>query len=374
VKTRSTLAALARASLAPGVLALAALGAAACGRHEAPAAPEPEPVRARVAVAERVTAGHRADFAGTVEAERSAAVSTRVMATVTAVHVELGDTVRAGQPLVSIDPTAAEGQVAQARGALAQADAARTLARRNLERYEALAASNAASQLELDLARTQLEQAEGAVGQSRGAVAAAQSVASESRVVAPFAGRVAARLVEVGDLAAPGRPLVRIESGTGRRLVVPVPETIAQAAGLEPGDPLPVTLDARPALGELAGRVAEVSPGPDPVTHAYTVKVDLPAVAGSGVEVAAGAAGRAHLAVGSRAAVRVPRAALVESGGLTLVVVRDAQGRAQSRVVTVGESAADGRVEILSGLAGGETVGLGLAVAPAAGARFEVLP
>ncbi len=363
-------------------LALTTLALAACGgsRSSAPAA-EPPAISARVAVAERVATDRRTELAGTVAAERSTAVSSRVMAMVTAIHVQMGDEVRAGQTLISIDPSAAEGQVAQARGALAQADAALALARRNHERFSALAATQSASELEVDLARMQFDQASGAVEQARGAVAAAQSVARESRVVAPFAGRVAARLVEVGDLAAPGRPLAMIESLTGRRLVVAVPETVAQTAALKPGDAIAVTLDARPALGELAGRVAEVSPGPDPVTHAYTVKIDLPlapdaALAGgdAGGQIAAGSAGRAHLSAGQRDAVRVPRQALIESGGLTLVVVRDEQGRAQSRVVTLGDAAVDGRVEILSGLAGGETVALGLGVAPAAGARLEVLP
>lgn len=354
-------------------LSLAALALAACGgSHSAAPAAEPPAVSARVAVAERIAADRRTELAGTVAAEKSTAVSSRVMAMVTAVHVQMGDEVRAGQPLLSIDPSAAEGQVAQASGALAQAEAALTLARRNHERFQALAATRSASELEVDLARMQFEQAQGAVEQARGAVAAARSVARESRVVAPFSGRVSARLVEVGDLAAPGRPLAMIESREGRRLVVAVPETVAQAAALKPGDPLAVTLDAQPALGEIAGRVAEVSPGPDPVTHAYTVKIDLPLAAET--PVAAGAAGRAYLPVGRRDAVRVPREALIESGGLTLVVVRDEEGRAQSRVVTLGDTAADGRVEILSGLAGGETLALGLAVAPTAGARLEVQP
>jgi RND family efflux transporter MFP subunit len=346
------------------------LALAACGGHESEA-PDPEPpaITARVAVAERLAAGRRAELAGTVAAEKSTAVSSRVMAMVTAVHVEMGDEVRGGQVLISIDPSAAEGQAAQARGALAQAEAALTLARRNHERFTALAATKSASELEVDVARTQYEQARGAVDAARGAVAAAQSVAGESRVVAPFAGRVSARLVEVGDLAAPGRPLVTIDSREGRRLVIAVPETIAQAAGLKPGDPVAIALDAQPALGEIAGRVAEISPGPDPATHAFTVKIDLPVT-----DVAAGAAGRAYLPIGTSDAVRVPREALIENGGLSLVVVRDEQGRAQSRVVTVGGTAADGRIEILSGLAGGETVALGLAAAPAAGARLEVRP
>jgi RND family efflux transporter MFP subunit len=348
------------------LLAAAAIAASACGRHETPEAGEAAHVLARFAQAERVAQADRTGLTGTVAADQTAAVSSRVMATVTAVHVRLGDAVRAGQELVTIDPATTQGQVAQARGALAQAQAALTLAQRNFERFQALAKTQAASDLELDLARMQYEQAQGAVQQAQGAVDAAASVARESRVVAPFAGRVAQRLVEVGDLAAPGRPLVMIESQVGRRLVVSVPEGLATAAALKIGDAVPVSLDARSDLGEIRGIVAEVSPGPDPVSHAFTVKIDL-----AGVDVGAGAAGRVWLPVGQRQAVVVPREALVVSGGLTLVVVRDPEGRAQSRVVTLGADRADGRVEVLSGLAGDETLAVGLPSAPPAGTILE---
>ena len=68
---------------------------------------------------------------------------------------------------------------------------------------------------------------------------------------------------------------------------------------------------------------------------------------------------------------RGPRQALVESGGLTLVVVRNEAGQAETRVVTVGADLGGDAIEILSGLAGGESIAVGLAVAPPAGARLE---
>jgi len=345
------------------LLALATF--AACGGEHVALDTTSTPIAAKFSQAELIAVARRTELAGNVTAARQTAVSSRVMATVTAVHVELGDVVRRGQLLVSIDPTTAQGQLGQAQGALAQARAALALTERNYERFQALAASGSASELELDMARMQFEQARGAVEQGEGAVAAAGSVAKESKVVAPFDGRVAARMVEVGDLAAPGRPLVQIESASGRRLVVAVPEELALSAALAPGAPVAVTLDASPRLGEIAGSVAEVSPGPDPVTHAYTVKIDLP-VDG----VAAGAAGRAWIESGSEQRVLVPAAAVVQSGGLDLVVVRGEQNRAETRAVTLGRSQPDGRVEVLSGLAGGETVALGLGVAPPAGSVF----
>mgnify|MGYP001054815144 CR=1 FL=1 len=321
-------------------------------------------VRARVAKALRVERAERHAVFGTVEAERQAAVSSRVMATVVAVHVKAGDRVRKGQLLVEIDPETAKGQETQARGALAQAEAALALAERNYQRFLALYEQKAASELELDMARMQYEQAKGAVEQARGAVSAASSVAKESRVVAPFDGLVVAKLVEAGDLAAPGRPLVMLASAQGRRLVVAVPESLFARAGLRVGQTLPVVLDAQPDR-ELSGRVVELSPSADPTTHSFTVKVAL-----SQPEVPAGATGRVLLPLPARQAVMVPQEAVLQVGGLTMVVLRDREGKARSQVVTLGVKEGE-MVELLSGLSGDEEVLVGLAQVPVDGAVVE---
>lgn len=355
-----------------GVAALTALvpfAFVACGGGHPPAPGEqPAAVTAALARAERQELPRLVTLRGSVEASRAAAVSSRVMAAVTAVHVRAGDRVRRGQPLVDIDPQAAGGQLSQAQGALAQARAALSMAERNHERFTALAADNAASQLELDQATMQRDQARGAVEQAEGAVAAAAAVAGDARVVAPFDGRVVRRLVEVGDLAAPGRPLLMLESEGGRRLAVPVPESTAVTAGLAPGSTVEVALDSRPGLGTLTGTVVEMTPGADPQTHSFEVKVELPEEG-----VPTGSAGRARVPVGMRSAVVVPAAAVHRQGGIVMVVLRDAEGRAATRVVTLGETLDDGRLEVLSGLAGGETVLTGLSMLPPAGAPVEAV-
>lgn len=349
--------------LATTVLAaLPALVVASCGGHDAAPAWEETapPLRAVTAVAQRLTIERRVELNGRVEADRNAAVSARVLATVSVVHVAAGDAVRRGQLLLEIEGATAEGQVAQSRGAVAQATAALSMAERNHRRYEALAEKEAASQLEVDLARMQFEQARGAVEQAEGALAAARSVASDTRVTAPFDGKVVQRLVEVGDLAAPGRPLLLLESSASRRLAVAVPESVAR--GIAVGDSVPVALDARPDLGRLLGTVVEMAPGSDPMSHSFAVKIELPAG-----DLASGAAGRAWLPAGERAAVVVPAAAVLRQGGLEIVVLADGDGRTASRVVRTGEERPDGSVEILSGLSGGETLLVGLSEVPKAG-------
>jgi multidrug efflux system membrane fusion protein len=343
-------------------IGIAAAVAASCGGDHGKGGQAALPaVSAGVSKAELLSVPQRAELYGTVEAGRTAAVSSRVMATVTAVRVRPGDVVKAGDVLVEIDPQTAQGQEGQAKGALAQAQAALTLAERNYERFKALAADGAASELELDMARMQYEQAKGAVEQGRGAVEAAASVARECRI--------SAKLIEVGDLAAPGRPLVVVESQTGRQLALSAPESVATATGIKPGMDVTVRIDALPALGEFAGRIVEMTPGADPMSHSFTVKVLL-----GGAEVPTGLAGRAWVRAGERRVVAVPAAALLRQGGVAMVAVRDQDGRARSRVVSVGADLPDDRVEILAGLSGGEDVLVGLGLVPADGAPVEVRP
>jgi RND family efflux transporter MFP subunit len=345
---------------------LLALWAVACGGHEPPPGAPETSLTAPLGRAELLEIPRRVELFGTVEAERVSVVSTRVMAMVTAVHVQSGDWVETGELLLEIDPQAAQGQVSQAQGALAQAQAALALAQRNYERFQSLAATAAASELELDMARMQYEQAEGAVEQARGAVEAATSVAADSRVTAPFRGRVVERQVEVGDLAAPGRPLLRIESTAARRLALEVPETTVAEAALQPGDPVQVAIDSRSDLGVLEGQVVEMTPGADPRSHTFQVKVALPVP-----DLATGAAARAWVPTGQREAVVVPETAVLRQGGMHLVVVRDPEGRASSRVVTLGERLGEDRVEILSGLGGGEVVLLELTAVPPLGTQVK---
>lgn len=324
------------------------------------------PVRASVVHAKRGEAPRFVELQGSVEAEQVATVSARVMATVTAVHVGAGDRVTPGQLLLTLDPQAAQGEVSRARGALAQAQAALTLAQRNHQRFVALAASDAASALELDLAVLELEQARGAVEQAQGGLAAASSMAGDSRVAAPFAGRVVQRLVEVGDLAAPGRPLLALESEGAVRLALAVPETVMARRPLEVGATLPVRIDARPDLGELLAVVVERSPGAHSMARSFQVKLLLPVA-----DLSTGATGRAWIEVGHREVVSVPAAAVLRQGGLELVVLRTPEGRTTSRVVTVGAPLPAGEVEVLSGLDGGEPVLVGLAALPPAGTPVE---
>lgn len=334
--------------LAASMIAAVALTVVACGGHESEhAAADLPAVESRLAPVELISDSGKIELYGVVQPNRQAFVSGRVMGPVVAIHVRAGDAVKKGRLLLEIEPNASDGQVAQAQGALAQAQAALALAEKNFRRFEKLHSEKAASDLELDMARMQHEQTMGAVRQAEGAVQAASSVAKESTVRAPFDARVVDTLVEVGDLAAPGRPLVKLESLSGRQLWLTVRE--ADIHRFQAGGTIEVSFDSMPVDRRFKGTVDEIIPAADPATHTFTVKVGV-----EDVEVASGSSGRGYIEGDASERLVVPASAVHRRGGLELVVIRGSDGLARTRAVTTGAELGEGRIEVLSGLAEGD--------------------
>lgn len=349
------------------LLVLATALATSCSRGRSERADaQLQPITGHVAAVERLSESRPIKVYGIVQPARQSFVSSRVIGPVIAVRVVAGDRVAKGQPMVLIQPQTIEGQVAQAKGALAQAEAALALAEKNFHRFEELHKTKAASDLELDMARMQYERAKGAVAQAEGAVQSASSVADEAVVRAPFPARIVEKLVEVGDLAAPGRPLVRLESLTGRKIWLTVRE--ADIRRLSPGQILDVRFDNRPDLGAIRGTVDEIVPAADPATHTFTVKVGL-----GRTEVPSGISGSAELPGDTVERLVIPASAVHRRGGLELVVVRDADGTARTRAVTTGQPLEGGRIEVLSGLHEGDQVVLDAPGPVADGTPVEVV-
>jgi RND family efflux transporter MFP subunit len=275
-------------------------------------------------------------------------VSAQITGRVVRVNVRDGARVKAGEVLVELDQEQLNAQLAQARRAADAAGSRRLLAATEHQRYRQLVEKGVAARQKLDAAVSELEQAEAGVAAAAEKVREAEITLAYARLLAPSDGVVDRVLVDPGDLAFPGKTLVAVHNPGSLRLEANVREGMIRR--LKVRDEIDVVLTA---VGrETTGTVSEIVPSADPVSRSFVVKVDLAAEP----DLYPGMFGRLRLRTGTREAVLVPRDAVTFVGQLKTVLVREPDGWAR-RFVCVGAPVGD-NVEILSGLDGGEEIGL----------------
>ncbi len=296
------------------------------GQSNLPVAP------VRTQVAEMKTQPLTEEVVGTVRAKVRATLEAKLSGRIVAMPVDLGQTVRAGALVASLDAAEVKARYEQAQASLDQAE-------RDWKRADELVRQQAMTRAEYDAAEARRRV-------TKAALAEAQAMMSYIHVNAPFDGVVVKKRAEVGDLAAPGKPLIEMENPQLLQLEADVPEAIA--SHLQRSERLPVLVDALPQ--PLTGVVTEMAPAADPVSRTFQVKAALPATRG----LMSGQFARLVVPVGESRAVRVPVAPEVQRGELEILFVV-AGGHAQLRLVKTGKRSG-GDIEIVSGLDGGETV------------------
>ncbi len=358
-----------RSSLAPAVLGwYLALATAPAAAGDAP------PLRTAVALSSQAQTSYVAD--ASIEAVRDSRVAAQVAGRITELSVQAGDHVRAGQVLMHIDPSMAAQQVAGSQAQVAQAQAMLTAARADLDRAKRLYAKEYLSKAALEHAQAQFQSAEAQARALTAQAAATNVQAGYYTVRAPYSGWVAQVHVAVGDMAAPGVPLVALYDPAALRVTAQLPESVV--GRLDRSAPAVVELANLPADAPAAARRQTVSrinvlPSIDAATHSATVRMDLPAQPTS---VLPGLFARVRFTLKSaepaadaaRARVLVPRSAVVQRGELSAVYVVNAQGVAQLRQARLGRENGE-QIEVLAGVAVGEQVALDPVAAARAAAR-----
>lgn len=275
-----------------------------------------------------------------IEATKQATVATQVSGRIVDVKVEAGDRVQVGQVLMQVDAREAGENAAAARAQLAQAEA-------NYARTQNLRKQNFISQAALD-------QAEATLKSARAQASAAGAGASHATVTSPISGIVAARHVELGELAAPGRELVTVFEPKNLRAVASIPQYKLREA--QQAKSARVEFHEEKSRRWQDGARVEILPTIDAKSHTATARVYLPEAEG----VVPGMAVRVHFVIGTAKKLTVPPQAILRRGEITAVYVVGKQGseRPQLRQVRLGEVVGDGEIEVLSGLSVGDTVSL----------------
>ncbi|MEG1833336.1 MAG: efflux RND transporter periplasmic adaptor subunit [Burkholderiaceae bacterium] len=312
-----------------------------------------------------VTDAYAAD--GVIEAVKQATVSAQIPGALTRFLVDAGDGVKAGQVLAHIDTRTTDAQVAINQAQVAQAQAQLSQAKLNVERTQSLLAKNFVSQAALDKAQADFAAAQAAVAAAKAGTSQAQTSRSFAEIRSPIDGVVTRRLMETGELAQPGSPVIAVHDPRSLRAVGSIPQfMLPKIGGAGPISHVRVLVPG--ASQAIVATSALVLPAADPTLLSTQIRAELPREP-QGAALIPGTAAKVLVPLGKVKRLVVPAQALIQRGEVTAVQVISAGGQPQLRQVRVGATSGDGWVEVLAGLSAGERVlpnRLAAPVAPAA--------
>lgn len=257
----------------PALLTLALLPVvvlAACDRDEEDVAVPPRMVEVAEVVAD--DASLTLTILGDVHGETEVRVFSQLPERVREVHVEDGQGIEEGEPLVTLEADLPASEVGQASAALLAAEATRDQIQADLTRISGLVASHVLPASRSETLTTQLRSAEARVEQLRAARRAAGQRRDRTVIRAPADGMVALLAVDDGDMVSPQMPVCLIVQMD--RVDVHFSVVESDYVRLEVGMQVTVTPPALPDL-HRAGQVTRISPVIDPLTRTATVEVRL---------------------------------------------------------------------------------------------------
>ena len=208
---------------------------------------------------------------GKIQATNSADLSTRMMGYVNKVHVNVGDKVRKGQLLVSLNNSDLQAKRAQVNAGITEATAAFNNAQKDYNRFKNLLADNSASQKEMDDFTANFEMAKARVESANQMKKEVNAQFAYSNITAPFSGTITSKNIESGAMANPGMPLISIETPGNFEVMAMVPET--EISEIKKGTNVDVLVKS--INKTIKGKVSEVSTSAKNTGGQYLVKIDL---------------------------------------------------------------------------------------------------
>jgi len=308
--------------------------------------------------------GSRIELVGSLTPLAQVVVRPRVGGYVRSLSVDLGDAVEEGAEIARLDDDSQSEAVALAEATLDVAKAQlqaqateRELSEKTLARQKNLAKSGAGtpqdleqSQAALEIAQARVELERAKVAQANADLLRAKLDMEELRLVSPIKGVVADRMIDVGNLAAPDAPLLRIVDLSTVRTTVHVIERDYRLmrGGLE----AEVRVDAYPNV-VFRGKVSRVAPVLDEVTRTADVRIDIP---NPDRLLKPGMYTRVSLRSGTeREGLVIPVAALLDGQRPSVMIVEGTPALAQRRMIEIGATEGD-LVEVTQGLVAGDQV------------------
>src|SRR5437667_2652781 len=192
--------------------------------------PRQEPPIVRLATAEQVTKSDRG-FTGVVAARVQSNLGFRVAGKIVERLVNVGEQVKAGQPLMRIDETDLRLALTAKRNAVAAARAVFVQTSADERRYADLVGNGWASRQRYEQAKAALDTTEAQLAAAEAEARVAENQATYSTLVADAEGTVVTTLGEPGQVISAGQPVVQLAHAGPREAVISLPDTIRTALG-----------------------------------------------------------------------------------------------------------------------------------------------
>ncbi|TXD13813.1 efflux RND transporter periplasmic adaptor subunit [Extensimonas vulgaris] len=313
--------------------------------------------------------GQTLTLPGTLQGYVQASIAARVSGYLKRWTHDIGSRVKQGELLAEIETPEIDQQLAQAIAAREQAAASLALARSTAQRWEALRQKDVVAQQDLEERRNAVATATANLAAAEANVQRLRQMEGFKRVLAPFAGVVTRRNVDVGDLidAGAGRVLFTMAQTDPLRIYVNVPQSYASR--IQPGQPVIVT-QAELQGKKFEGKVARTAGAIDIATRQMQVEIALPNPDGS---LLPGAYVQVEVPLPPSKMLSVPENALLFRAEGTRVAIVDAHGKVHLQPVTLGRNYG-GSIEVLSGLQGNEQLVLNPSDALAEGDTVTIAP
>ncbi len=288
-------------------------------------------------------------ISGKIQAKNFANISSRTMGYVTKVNVEVGDRVRAGQVLATINNADMQAKLAQAEAGISEAKAGLDNLEKDFARIQSLYQKKSATQKELDDITANRDMMKAKLRQAQEAKNEVSTMLSYSKVKAPFNGIVTEKQVHVGDLASPGSLLFAMESDEGFQAEAMVPES--QITSISKGDKVSVVLKS--SGQKINGTIGEYSSSSLNTGGQYLIKINLDKKEVKNIKLYSGMYVNVLVTNknenNSEGKITVNKNAIVRQGQLTGLYTLSDNNTAILRWVRLGKTYGD-QVEVLSGL------------------------
>ena len=290
---------------------------------------------------------------GTVEAVHQSTVSAQTSGRVTEINFDVNDFVPEGSVIIRLRSTEQLASLSQAQAALKEATAREAEAQTRYQRIRDMYERRVVAKATLDEATAARDAAVARLTAARAGLEAAREGVAYTEIRAPYSGVVTAKHVQLGEVVAPGSPLMSGASLHALRVVAEVPQSIVEEVR-----------SLRKAVVYVDGRRIDATgvtlfPSAEPQTNTFRARIELPRdVAG----LAPGMFVKVGLVTGEAGRLLLPRSAVVQRSEMRAVYVLAPDGTVKLRQVRLGH-VRDDRIEILAGLKPGETVALDPAAA-----------